>query len=358
MRLNADFDPRVVLRCEDMAFVPAHAHRSTPHTSRFANGHGLHHVSAETRHSVGQRVRSVDVLRTTSLHRDAMPARTLLIVCLLLCWSLLTACKAVAETGAEGSGAAAASQVESTPSAVEPPPQDSSLDVAAYVAAGVPSPDRDWAGSDMERAAEALTAIVAADPDALPQHGSARSGQLFDRIVSAGDLGIVQNEQLSVHQRLGQAITLQEAQRRILMLYLRALEQRQTSGRNLIELVGASLRTSAVIFTLAEAFMATFSPDDPSYAARQSGMDQMRSGFATSLSGALDTLTEAENFSLVDRQRLAEILESVMPDLIGSLTPASRQELVVRLQAMSGEPSLQDLQPRLSSLATIAAAAQ
>ena len=65
---------------------------------------------------------------------------------------------------------------------------DNSLGSAEYVSRGLPAYDRLWSAADYREAATALKAISAENPTLLPRSGSAKSGELFGRIVSLDNL--------------------------------------------------------------------------------------------------------------------------------------------------------------------------
>src|SRR4051812_13257608 len=79
-----------------------------------------------------------------------------------------------------------------------PDPPDHSLPAEEYIKLGVPTHDRPWLGSDMTRAAEALSDIAKDDARKLPRHQSERSGTVFARMISVQNLEIVKNRAYAI----------------------------------------------------------------------------------------------------------------------------------------------------------------
>jgi hypothetical protein len=82
---------------------------------------------------------------------------------------------------------------------------DTSLPASVYRAAGVPEVDREWSVEDYERGARVLLQMVQGGRDDLPRKESQRSGQVFARLVAAGNFsGIPKVETAPSRARLAQ----------------------------------------------------------------------------------------------------------------------------------------------------------
>ncbi|HEX8913966.1 MAG TPA: hypothetical protein VF796_16575 [Humisphaera sp.] len=225
--------------------------------------------------------------------------------------------------------------------------EDRSLAADEYVALGVPSYDRGWLADDMSRAASVL---AAQNPATLPRYGSARSGAVFDRIVSADNLRPLRDRSIAINLRLPQAATLQQSLNQLTKTYLAAYAAGGVGGDELVELSGAVLRSSREVFELAEEFMGTLSPTDPKYAARMHGLETVRQGMAQIVSGTLTTLGEAAVYSVEARVRLVGYCRETLPYMVAHLSPPSKAEVLSRLDRMVADPGMQALRPHTDRL--------
>jgi hypothetical protein len=134
----------------------------------------------------------------------------------------------------------------------------------------------------------------------------------------------------------------------LMKLYFHAYNQQAVGSSELIELLNAQLKMTAVLVTLMHEFIPTLDPADPTYPVRMQGLAKMRNGTATLVSGCLDTLTERHVYTTVDRQRHLECLEETLPELMLGVPESSRSEFLVRLRSFQQDAQMSDLEPQLS----------
>ncbi|WP_417387074.1 hypothetical protein [Gimesia sp.] len=239
------------------------------------------------------------------------------------------------------------------------PPVDNSLMLKEYIEAGVPAGDRSWTGNDMAKAAEILAGIAQQDRSKLPRYQSQNSGEMFKRLTADDNLDSYRNQTLPLQQRLPDGINYMQSSNQILKLYLTAFKQQEVGDSELVELIGAQLRVSAVMMTLVNEFLPSLNKDNPDYPARMEGLKRMKNGLATIVAGSLQTLTESQTYRPSELKRLIGYMQLTFPTLLPEVPESSRDEFITRLQSFSADPQMQNLNPELDKLlATVKASIQ
>lgn len=229
-------------------------------------------------------------------------------------------------------------------------PDDHSLPLDKYLEAGVPAHDRNWTGSDMQQAAEALGKLTKEDAALLPRYQSPQSGKLFERITSAENLDLYQNEQSPIEVRVHEAILLMQSSNQILVLYATAFADQKVADSELIEMIGSTLRLSATIVQLINEFLPTLDKNDPTYPTRMESLGNVRKNLATVVIANLKVLTESDLYRTSELKRLLGHMQNTYPVILPALPEASRAEALQRLRTLIEDPEMQPLQPELKSL--------
>lgn len=229
-------------------------------------------------------------------------------------------------------------------------PDDLSLTADDYIRLGLPAHDRTWSGNDMGRAAMVLESLAEKDPRQLPRYHSRQSGEVFARMTAAQNLELLRNRSLPVEARLPEALDLVDASNRVMKLYLATFVRKVTGDSEMVELMGAQLRSTVVILELVDEFLPTLDKNDPSYQVRMSGLKQMRQGLATVVAGCLQTLTEKGAYRNSELVRLLDYMQETFPAVVPQLPPGSRMEIMVRLETMAKDPTLKEFAHTLQEL--------
>jgi hypothetical protein len=246
-----------------------------------------------------------------------------------------------------------------SPSTAQPPsptqelgttPPDRSLETDAYIAMGMPAPDRVWTVEDMIKVADVLTTLAAKDPGQLPRFKSPRSGQYFARITSPEDLAQFRDPALSIKVRLPRAVEYSHATNRLLKLYLSHFSKHEVGDEDMVGISTKLLRVTAVMSTLGGEFLPTLDKGDPSYAVRMQGLETVKRGFGGIVIGSLMTLTETDAYRAEARARLLDVMIETFPTIVPWLLPGSRTEMLIRLEKMPADPLLAGLRPGLKEL--------
>jgi hypothetical protein len=122
------------------------------------------------------------------------------------------------------------------------------------------------------------------------------------------------------------------------------------SGDDVTDLVAAELSAVQVELELVDEFLPTIRKDDPKYDVRMHGLDTMRQGLATMVSGVLTSLTESQVYGVETRSRLLGRCLDTFPHIIPRLTRPSQAEVKRRLAELADDPKMAELRPQLVSL--------
>ncbi|MBN2583352.1 MAG: hypothetical protein JXL80_09795 [Planctomycetes bacterium] len=231
-----------------------------------------------------------------------------------------------------------------------PVPEDKSLTIGEYIEAGVPDCGRDWLSADVQKAAEALAAIESRQPGSLPRCHSQRSGRLFDRITSCGNLQILTDHSQTILVRMQLWLGYSEAANRITKLYLAAFAAGQVADEEMIEMSRTTLSTMAIGMDLVDEFLPTLDKNDPTYAVRMEGLEKFRAGAAHVVMGCLIVVDQPEYYREELRGRLLEYMKETCPSILRTMTPNARKETLVTVQRMMEEPGLAALRGQLAEI--------
>ena len=232
------------------------------------------------------------------------------------------------------------------------PPADKSLSMDELLKAGFPAHDRDWVSTDVRAAAEILNAIAAKDATQLPRYRSERSGRAFERLTADANLDIYRNKTLPLSQRLLGAIEHLNSMNQVLKAYIEAFTRQNVGDSEVIELLGAQLRSAVVMTSLTDEFLPTLDKNDPKYPARMEGLKTMKGGMAQMVFGTLITLTESEAYRPAERKRLIGHMQGTFPKILPALLEDSRTEARQQIRNYVKDPRLQELSEDLEKLLT------
>lgn len=238
-----------------------------------------------------------------------------------------------------------------TPSApAKAPPPDLSLTSQEYVARGLPAPDHAWSSGEYDKAAAGLVALGQAEPTRLPRLGSKRSGVVFDRLLRLDALGVATDRSVPPGQRMGTVLGVQKAASQLLKLYLAAFGKGAVAGADVVELMGAVLRTAVAIAVPLDEFIATLDKNDGTYATRMKGLSQMKKGLGEMAEGTLISLSERNVFQKDDLVRLLAYIDETFPPLMSRMQPETQKSTLARIESLLRSPAMKDLAPKLGPI--------
>jgi hypothetical protein len=231
-------------------------------------------------------------------------------------------------------------------------PPDKSLAIEEYVRLGMPSPDAPWSADNMAQAVKVLASLAEKGYGQLPRYQSERSGAVFARLTSAQDLEPLRDRSLPLEARMPQGLAYGQASSRIFMLYGSAFMKKDVRDSEVVELMGAQLRSAVVMIELVDELLPTIKKDAPDYQYRMQGLEKMKGGLGFVVKGALITLTERQHYRRAELVRLIGHMREPLPLIVPRLLPEARDEVMAQLEKMQDDPALKDLQPGLGELRT------
>lgn len=197
------------------------------------------------------------------------------------------------------------------------PPEDGEWTTADWVKVGLPDPSREWSTDQLTIAVGMLSDVSVQHPGALPVFQSARSGDVFARVIAP-----VRIDAKGADGLVGQLMPREEALRKLMRVY------QQTSPavprRELLELTGALLDNYVLLMPSLLELMKSFPPTDPSYQVRQGGLDKVKTGLGMMLNGSL-TMAGSEALSIESRHAVFAYLTRDVAALAPLLGGADRQ---------------------------------
>jgi hypothetical protein len=214
-------------------------------------------------------------------------------------------------------------------------PDDTSLPIAEYLALGVPPVDRPWSVDDYKTAVFVLDSIGQAQPGALPQYQSERSGALFARLVAI-DNAQAADPTITDAVKLNGMLPLTQEFANLMRIYTAPGAQGIVFDNELAELLGYFLSTADTVAALAtrvitEAGQAAILKDTTNGA-----LIQMRSGLTLTAVGAIEPMgvmepLETSALRLPARRRLAAHVGAHVPAIAPLLTDSGRAEVRAQL---------------------------
>ena len=227
-------------------------------------------------------------------------------------------------------------------------PPDRSLTTVEYVRRGLPATDRAWAPTDYAVAVEVLRKLSAEDPSLLPRFGSPKSGEVFARLVSEDNLGVLATE-TPIQGRLGIASDFLGSGKQLTLLYLEPSTSNLIFDSELAEVSGFLLRVWVQLSVLLNELNAG-QEDSDLVAAR---MARSGSIIAMYLSSVLDSIADADSFRTPARARLVAHLGQTLPRLTEVLSPIQKADFRAhadRVVASEADPATQSALRDISAL--------
>ena len=219
--------------------------------------------------------------------------------------------------------------------------EDRTLSPEKYVEMGLPALDRAWAADDYAVAARVLESLAGRDGALLPRYHSAKSGAVFDRIVSPQNLAIFSDRSVAMQTRFVAAAKMGDPLAHITEIYKAAAQARKIGSGNLIELFGAQLRYCK---TLLQLF------DESQLPVTANQWRELEKGLAPALFDALSVLTD-EHFSVQARTRMAGYCRQTFPAIAPHFTAATQADMLKRLDKLTQSPQVEAFRSTVVSLA-------
>ena len=217
------------------------------------------------------------------------------------------------------------------------PAEDPTLETSQYVLYGVPSPTRVWSSGDYALAAEAISKLYEEDPKLLPRLDSAKSGEVFDRLVASENLAVLRDETVPMATRGKAGAGFGKGLGAITRLYLQALADGEPLKREVLALQAQLLRYTVATRALAGTMAEGIAPDDPARATRLAGFEKVKAGHRASVDSTVIVLSARDEFSNEDYRWFLSIIREPLTEGIRQLDDQARGEMLLRLMSLRGD---------------------
>ena len=219
-----------------------------------------------------------------------------------------------------------------------------------YSRLGLPARDKKWSGDDMLRAQKALASLAKDGYRSLPRYEDVESGEVFARLISPENLELFRSKDVALESRLAQAFIYYEASNQIIDVYRAAFVQKAASETELVELVGAQIRSTARILELIDEILSARKEGDPNREIHEQSLELVKRGLGKIVSGSLELLALRERFRHGELARLLACMQESFPLIVPHLSLKARIETMMRLDELLETPAMKDPRPSLQDL--------
>jgi hypothetical protein len=213
------------------------------------------------------------------------------------------------------------------------PAPDNSMQSMAYIIQGMPSYDRIWIALDIKKAVVVLQKIAASDATLLPRRGSAKSGELFARIVSFENL-MTATQMRTTQQQVGTLASILKSHGELLSLYESATTKVRSYDAELIDLMIVAVEEEGTIIEVVDQSLPTMAENDPLKEGALSLMQAMQKGLSTTLVGIVYELADHTKIRTSEIVRLAQAITSYIVRLYRHIPAGTLQEIRIKISAM------------------------
>ena len=199
--------------------------------------------------------------------------------------------------------------------------------------ATVPDANHPWTPEDYRAAATAWTNAPAGT---LPRRGSGAAGEMFARLVNPENLASLSVPTTPLPTRLALSLAYADGASKLLAIYLTAFNKGEPLGPEVLALSAHVCAVAAAEWSLVDVFQKGLDKSAPDYETRMKGLDRMREGTATVISGVLVTLTETDAYGKDALTVFANQLQATFPALMHHVPETSQASLGLRLETQAG----------------------
>lgn len=181
--------------------------------------------------------------------------------------------------------------------------EDPSLPVHAYVALGLPDPEKKWEMADYTQAHYVLAKIKWDQPLQLPVKESEKSGAVFDRMVSLEYLSFLHDSTISLNEKAERISEFTRVYDYWMDVYTNPAIKRTYYNREIIDLQIFNLRITEAMLNLAHQINRS---DDPADQGLKYGYEFIKGNYLACLKNDLKTQSFTSDFSERDLEKLTD----------------------------------------------------
>ncbi|GJM28046.1 MAG: hypothetical protein DHS20C17_06810 [Cyclobacteriaceae bacterium] len=214
----------------------------------------------------------------------------------------------------------------------KPKPADTSLSLDNYLDLGLPDPENVWGFDQFNQAFSTLTRLKIDSPFALPLKTSARSGMIYDRMVSIDNLSFLQDTSISLSTKAHTVKNFLRVYSDLMNLYTNVLMEKQYYHREIIGVHLFGLEVSEKMLTLADRINQSNSPED---VALQSGYASIQGIYYSVLQNLLEAQKNTELYMPEDLELLSDRIKSSITTNQGFIGKESAEGMVLAMKEIT-----------------------
>lgn len=182
---------------------------------------------------------------------------------------------------------------------------DTSFNIDAYIALGMPDPSEKWNMEDYTQAYNVLAQLKWERPLALPLKESGKSGRLFAHMISLDYLSFLKDTALSLNQKAERISEFTRVYTYWMDVYTVPIIKENRYHREIIDIQIFNLRLMEAMVNLAHKINDS---EDPADAGLKSGYRTIKDNYLSSLHNDLETQSHTSRFLTRDLDRMADTI--------------------------------------------------
>jgi hypothetical protein len=217
------------------------------------------------------------------------------------------------------------------------------------ISQGMPSFDRSWTAADYKIVEGILKDIAKSDATMLPRRDSAKSGSVFERIVSVENLKSIQSETNRSASASMLAAYLKSIAA-ILQIYASATNAHHSYDAEVVDLNVLFLEALKRTDNNASELLSSLPKESTARDISETNFERMKSSTSAFFGGILLLLGDHQEMRTCELVRFAVALKTYFSDFYDFILPGTRQEIRVRLKNLANSEQDVDLKNALSSI--------
>jgi hypothetical protein len=229
---------------------------------------------------------------------------------------------------------------------IAPDNSSSSMDL---ISQGMPSFDRSWSAADYSVVEGILRDIAKNDATMLPRRNSAKSGTVFERIVSVENLISLQSETNKSASATMLAAYLKGIAA-ILQIYASATNAQHSYDAEVLDLNVLFLEALKRTDKNASELLSSLPQESTARNNSERNFERMKSSTSAFFGSILLLLGDHQEMRTSELVRFAVALKTYFSDCYDFILPGTQQEIRVRLKNMANSEKDEDLKNALSGI--------
>jgi hypothetical protein len=217
-------------------------------------------------------------------------------------------------------------------------------EAAAY---GLPDMSKEWTPGDYQQFSQYLSKLPPSIM--LPHFSSKKSAAIIKKYENHIIMPVFTDKTHDLISRLKIYNLLEDASQKILVTYLNRHESGENYPTELAVIMGTNIAVSAQFLPLLDEFLLP-GPSDPNYQKRMEGVKKWNDGTFGIIDAWFTILEETDTYTTDDLIRMSRYVEKYGPPLIKRLDQDQQAKIKERLNKISSQSPIPEIQKIASSL--------